>query len=135
MIRQSILIISTLPHLFSILPLTKYYSQTFDYINIILISILFSALYHLYDESNQYITILDYIFAGIWFFYDCKMAIQYTNDINTLTIVYSNCFCFFIHSYIPYNESYVLYHSAWHCLNAYKAYYVSNLIQLSLTNP
>ena len=129
------LIGTTLLHFLSILPLRKHYNQTAGYINVILASTIFSVLYHLYEESNQYITILDYIFAGAWFLYDCKMAILYTN--NTLTIVFSNCFCFFIHSFIPYNESYFLYHSIWHCINAYKAYkayYISRIIQLQITN-
>ena len=132
---MNILVISTLPHFLSILPLRKYDRYTIDYINVILISTVFSMLYHLYEESNQYITILDYIFATIWFLYDCKIAIYYMPYTEGLTIISSNCLVFLIHSFIPFNESYTLYHSIWHCINAYKAYYVSTLFQLSLTNP
>lgn len=131
---MNILVISTLPHFLSILPLRKYDRHTRGYINIILISTFFSILYHLYEESNQYITTLDYIFATAWFLYDCKLVILHTSPIDGLTIICSNGFVFFIHSLIPYNESYVLYHSIWHCINAYKAYYISSLIRRSLTN-
>jgi len=61
------LVLSTILHFFSILPLIQYYrTHTFHYINISCISTSFSILYHLTNESNKIITIIDYSFATIW---------------------------------------------------------------------
>ncbi len=74
------LVISTIPHFFSILPLIKYYNKyTYGYINIIISSTILSILYHAYKESNRIINFLDYSFAGIWFLYDIYMGYKYTN--------------------------------------------------------
>jgi hypothetical protein len=65
------LVISTIPHFYSILPLIKYYkTYTFGYINIILISTVFSILYHIYEESNYIINIIDFFCTGLWVLYD-----------------------------------------------------------------
>ena len=61
------LIISTIPHFYSILPLIKYYKQSYGYITIIIVSTIFSILYHVYEESNDIITLIDYLCAGMGF--------------------------------------------------------------------
>lgn len=124
-IKIMYLVISTLPHLFSIIPLIKYYTKyTFGYVNIIVLSTSLSILYHIYEESNIFITSLDYLFACIWFLYDIYMA-----DTKILyTIITGNTIIFFLNIYIPYNVYYTLNHSLWHLICAYKSYYVSLLI-------
>jgi len=127
------LVISTIPHFCSILPLIKYYkAETFGYINIILLSTIFSILYHIYEESNYIIYIIDYFCAGSWVMYDIYMGYTYTNKIILSNIILLNIISFFINIQIPYNLYYPLNHSLWHFINAYKCYYVSNYISTSL---
>lgn len=127
------LIISTLPHLFSILPLIKYYkSDTFGYINIIFLSTLYSILYHTYEESNYIINMIDYFCAGLWFIYDIYMGYTYTSKKILLNILLLNTMSYFINIQIPYNLYYPLNHSLWHFINAYKCYCVSNYISIGI---
>jgi hypothetical protein len=120
-----IVVASTLPHVFSILPLISYYdTHAFGYINVILLSTLFSILYHVYEEQNRIIELIDYSFAGLWGLYDVYMGYTFTNNQTIATIVFANALSLFlnIQSHDPY------YHSFWHFINAYKSYYVSTLI-------
>jgi hypothetical protein len=125
------LVISTLPHFCSILPLVKYYkSHTFEYINIIFLSTLSSIVYHTYEESNTTITNIDYTCAGLWFIYDIHMGYTYTNTLYQIVLL--NTLSFIINIQIPYNLYYPLNHSVWHLINAYKCYHVSNYIKFGL---
>lgn len=127
------LVISTIPHLYSILPIKKYYkTYTFGYVNIILLSTIFSILYHTYDESNYTINIVDYFCAYIWGLYDFYMGYRYTNKQTLFKILLVNMLSFFINILIPYNLYYPLNHSIWHFINAYKCYYVSNHISIGI---
>ena len=128
------LIISTLPHFLSILPLIKYYKYTYGYINIILLSTIFSILYHKCKESNNFINFMDYLFAGIWLIYDIYMGYVYTNKKILIKIILANIVVFIINIQIPYNVYYELNHSIWHIINVYKCFYVSSLISTGLTN-
>ncbi len=126
------LIISTLPHFFSILPIIKYYNKyTYGYINIIILSTTLSILYHTYEESNRIINFLDYSFAGIWFLYDIYMGYKYTNKIVLYKIMLSNSISFLLNTQISHNTYYQFNHSIWHLINAYKCFYVSNIINNS----
>jgi hypothetical protein len=128
-------VISTIPHFCSILPLIKYYkTHTLGYINIILLSTVFSILYHTYEESNYTINIIDYFFAVLWVVYDLYMGYIYTTNKIVCVIVFVNTMSFFINIQIPYNVYYPLYHSLWHLINAYKCYYVSKLISIHIEN-
>ena len=127
------LVISTLPHFCSILPLVKYYkTHTFRYINVILLSTVFSILYHTFEESNNTITNIDYFCAGLWLGYDMYMGFTYTDRKTMVKIMFVNTLSFLINILIPYNAYYPLNHSLWHLLNAYKCYYVSTLIRIGL---
>jgi hypothetical protein len=127
------LVISTLPHFCSILPLVKYYkSHTFEYINIIFLSTLSSIVYHTYEESNATITNIDYLCAGLWLICDIYMGYIYTNTKILYNIVLLNTISFIINIQIPYNLYYTLNHSLWHLINAYKSYHVSNYISIGL---
>jgi len=129
-ILYTMLIISTTPHFYSILPLIKYYKQVYGYITIIIVSTIFSILYHLYEESNNIITLIDYLCAGTWVLYDIYMA--YTDKQILVKVLLANAGVFVINICIPYNLYYQLNHSLWHCINAYKCFYVSNLISIGL---
>jgi hypothetical protein len=127
------LVISTLPHFCSILPLIKYYkSHTFEYISIIILSTLSSIVYHTYQESTTIITNIDYGCAGLWFICDIYMGYTYTNTIILYKIVLLNTISFIINIQIPYNVYYPLNHSLWHLINAYKCYHVSSYIDIGL---
>jgi len=125
------LILSTIPHFCSILPLVTYYKYTSGYIATILLSTICSIFYHLYEESNILINVMDHGFAGVWFLYDIYMGYRYTKSLGK--IVLANVLSFVINRQIP-SHSYSLYHSLWHLINAYKSYYVSNLIHDNISN-
>ena len=130
------LVISTLPHFYSIVPLVKYYkNQTFGYINTIILSTILSILYHAYGESNHIINTLDYLAATIWFSYDIYIGYTYTNRKTVFKIVLGNGIMFCINTQIAYNSYYILNHSLWHLINAYKCVYVSNHIAMGLKAP
>jgi hypothetical protein len=129
------LVISTIPHFCSILPLIKYYkTYTFGYINIILLSTVFSILYHTYEESNYTINNIDFFCAGLWGLYDIYMGYTYTNKKILFKIILLNSVSFIIYIQIPYDLYYTLNHSLWHFINAYKCYYVSKYIGIRLNN-
>lgn len=129
------LILSTLLHYVSILPLYKYYKDkaVYDYINVILISSTCSVLYHI---SNTFETI-DYIMAFIWFLYDIRMGLQYTT-LNTLyTILNLNAIVYIlniIHVNYINKQYYTLLHSIWHIVSAMKCYYVASSLKLKNVN-
>jgi len=115
------LIISTLPHFLSVLPVLPYYNIcTFGYCNIILLSSSLSVLYHLY-ESNRIIYVLDYTMACIWFLYDIYMGYHYA----PYQIIVVNLASGILHYYLRSRVQ----HSIWHLINATKCIYVSILIQ------
>jgi len=127
------LVISTIPHFYSILPIIKYYKKyTYGYINIIVLSTVLSILYHTYEESNKIINSLDYFSASIWFLYYIHMGYTYTNKKILFKILFGNMIVFLININIQKNIYYQLNHTIWHFINAYKCFYVSNLININL---
>jgi hypothetical protein len=132
------LVLSTLFHFCSILPIIKYYKKyTFGYVNVIIISTLFSVLYHLTEESNLIITILDYVMAFVWFL--CDMYIGYigyiySNKIVICKIITSNTLTFIIHTQISYDSNYKINHSIWHFFNSCKCFYVSSILDITINN-
>lgn len=129
------LIISTLPHFYSIIPLLPYYStHTFHYTHVIAFSTLLSILYHLTGESNSIITTADYSMACIWFLFDLHFGHTFRSSTIRSKILYINLSSFLVHACIPYDSTYILYHSTWHILNASKSYYVSSLIADGIKN-
>jgi hypothetical protein len=127
------LVLSTLPHLFSIVPLLKYYKEyTAEYIHIIVASTLFFVLYHVYEEANLTITVLDYACAALWLMYDIYMGYTYTDTLSIILL--GNTITFLINIQIPYTADYPIVHSLWHFTNAYKSFYVSSLISTGIAN-
>jgi hypothetical protein len=128
------LIISTIPHLFSIIPLIKYYNTyTFGYINIIVLSTIFSILYHLTKESNIIIIYFDYLCAFIWCLYDLYFG-YILNNFVLYNIIFGNSVVFIINIIIPYDNNYTLYHTIWHIINSCKCLYISLLINYNICN-
>jgi len=123
------LIISTLPHFLSIIPIKKYYkTSAFSYINIIALSSTFSILYHYYEQSNTIINVLDYFFAFLWILYDLKLTYK-TRLI--YKVFFGNCMMFILNITIDYDNNYIVTHSLWHLLNASKCFYVSTLLSIT----
>ena len=117
------LIATTLLHFLSILPLI---STSFNlYMCIIVWSTISSVLYHWYDESNCWTTLLDYVLAGIWSLYDIYLGYKHKLLHKILPTNLVSCF---VHLLIPYNTYYTLTHSMWHILNACKSYYVATIL-------
>lgn len=131
MFRPMYVVVSTLPHIFSILPLLKNRQEksTLGYIYIISLSTLCSILYHMFNETNKIATIADYSFAFLWFLYDIYMGYIYKGPAKyVLTkILAGNATVFLIYLVIPYNKSYKIFHSLWHIINACKSFYISNI--------
>lgn len=131
MFRPMYVVVSTLPHIFSILPLLKKRQEksTLGYIYIISLSTLCSILYHMFNETNKIATIADYSFAFLWFLYDIYMGYIYKGPAKyVLTkILAGNATVFLIYLVIPYNKSYKIFHSLWHIINACKSFYISNI--------
>jgi hypothetical protein len=127
------LIISTIPHFFSILPVLKYYrTQTFGYINVIILSTSFSILYHLFEEANHIINFIDYFLALLWLLYDIYLGYPHAKPL--YKIILANSIVFILNIHIPYNQFYTLNHSLWHILNSYKSIYISNIINKIISN-
>ena len=116
------LILSTLLHLLSAIPLLPY-TKAYSYIEVICVSTTMSILYHL-NESNHVIAFLDYSYALIWFLYDIYMS-YHTPFLHQIMLV--NGFSCIIHAYPATN--YTTFHSIWHIINASKCFYVSLLLK------
>lgn len=129
------LVLSTLPHFCTILPLIKHYNKyTYNYINIIILSTILSIFYHIYKEANHTINFIDYLCAGIWFLYDVHMGYTYTNKVILSKIVAGNAIVLYINLQIPKDLYYQINHSLWHFISAYKCFYLSNLINIGISN-
>jgi len=130
------LIISTLPHYFSIFPVMSFYnSHTFGYINTIVVSTTFSILYHTYEESNYEIMFFDYLLAFLWSTYEMYFSAVYFGPVATVDILFLNCVLLMWNKSIGYNNYYIFNHSVWHFANAFKCFYVSSLIKQALEHP
>ena len=124
---MNVLVLSTVPHYVSILPLIPYKEMN-HYKTIIITSTTLSILFHTYD--NNFLTFLDYFVALVWFLYDIQLGIQY-NIFHTILCL--NCIVFFIN--INITNNYEVLHSFWHLISASKCYYISSLIRAKLKNP
>ena len=115
----NLVILSTLPHFLSILPII----YNVEYICVILVSTILSIIYHI-DETDRVIMVYNYGMAFIWVLYDIHMGYStpylYTIiNLNVISYIINKC---------TINEP--LYHSIWHLINAVKCYYVSSLLCL-----
>ena len=106
------LVVSTLPHILSVIPYNNY-----EYINIIIISTGLSVAYHTYPI--HIIVFADYFIAFVWFLYDCHISLKYKiwQPIALNGLV-------FLLNIIPTNN-YLIYHTIWHLLSASKCFYVA----------
>ena len=132
---MNLLVLSTLPHYLSVLPLIYYYNdiQIFWYMTFIFMSTTFSVLYH--SKNNVLIDLFDHVLAIFWFLYDVYLGF-YFRYVLLFQIIFYNTLSFMVYQRIEIEssrENYYLFHSGWHLLNAYKSFYVSYLISLYQT--
>jgi len=131
---MNLLIATTLPHLFCILPIIRYYlyKEIFWYVNIIVMSTIFSVMSHkIIYKNNEYIIGIDYSLAFIWFIYDIYLGYIISRNI-LIKIVIANLLSFIINKKVDESRYYYFFHSLWHLVNAFKCYYVSCLINDSI---
>lgn len=131
---MNLLVLSTLPHYLSVLPLIYYYNdlQIFWYMTVIFMSTTFSVLYH--SKNNVLIDLFDHVLSLFWFLYDVYLGF-YFRYVLLFQIIFYNTLSFMVYQRIEIEssrENYYLFHSGWHLLNAYKSFYVSYLISLYL---
>ena len=139
---MNLLILSTLPHYLSVLPLIDYYNdiRIYWYINVILASTTLSVLYHTDTKNNLIITLFDlfdHVLAVFWFLYDVYLGCVLGYAL-LFQIIFYNTLSFMVYQRIEIESSrknYYTFHSGWHLLNACKSFYVSYLISLSLEMP
>lgn len=118
-----LLILTTLPHFLSIIPIrnNRYYSLT------IFLSTSCSILFHVVEESNSIITCIDYSLALLWFLYDLYFGFMYRRILSSILLL--NISSFLLHYQIQNSSEYTLYHGIWHLINASKCFYISRLIR------
>jgi hypothetical protein len=131
--NMNLLILTTLPHFLSVLPLVPFYlyKEIFWYVNLIIISTILSIIYHIpYPKNNKFITFIDHFFALLWFLFDLYIGYSISKTA-FIKILMSNTASFFIHQKIDV-ENYYFLHSIWHLINATKCCYVSYVICVSI---
>ena len=138
---MNLLVLSTLPHYLSVLPLIDYYNdiRICWYINVILASTTLSVLYHT-DTKNNIITLFDlfdlfdHVLAVFWFLYDVYLGCVLGYAL-LFQIIFYNTLSFMVYQRIEIESSrknYYTFYSGWLLLNAFKSFYISYLISLSL---
>jgi hypothetical protein len=136
------LVLSTLPHYLSVIPLLPNYyyvtddsganiskssTVTYEYVNTILIASTLSVLYHFTNESLV-VAVPDYAAAFVWLLYDLYFGwyfipkyFQRIVILNSLVLISNWCIT-------KGNPNYEILHSVWHVVSAAKCYYVSLLV-------
>ena len=120
--NMNLLIATTLPHLLCILPIIKYflYKEIFWYINIIVITTVFSVLSHkIIYKNNQFIIFIDYLFSFIWIIYDIYLGCLISKNV-LIKIIISNLISFIFNKKIDQTGYYYFFHSLWNIINAFK---------------
>jgi len=138
---MNLLILSTLPHYLSVLPLIYYYNdiRILYYMFVILTSSTISVLYHTDTKNNIIITLVDlfdHVLAFFWFLYDVYLGCVLGYPL-LFQIIFYNTLSFMVYQRIEIESSrknYYKFHSGWHLLNAFKSFYISYLIQDNKTN-
>lgn len=128
---MNFLVLTTLPHFISIFPIFPTTNPDLVlYIIIILTSSIFSVLYHSIQEKSIFyklISLLDYALAFIWFLYDVYLG--HIISIETMiTFIFYNLISYIIHQRCQTG----IRHCIWHLINAYKCFYVSEMIRKSI---
>ena len=135
---MSLLVLSTLPHYVSLLPLVYYYNDTLIlyYMFVILTSSTLSVLYHS-KYNNVIIELFDHVLALFWFMYDVYLGYALGYAL-LFQIIFYNTLSFMVYQKIEIEctrEKYYIFHSGWHLLNTFKSFYISYLISLYLEMP
>jgi hypothetical protein len=130
---MNLLVATAFPHFLSIFPIFEWAFRNriiFWYVNTIVMSTIFSILYHsTYPKKNTIIFVVDHFISAVWFLYD--MYLGYVFGIFDL-IVGANLLSFSVHKNVEHCNQYYLLHSMWHLMNASKCFYISYLISAKL---
>uniref|UniRef100_A0A6C0DHR8 Uncharacterized protein n=1 Tax=viral metagenome TaxID=1070528 RepID=A0A6C0DHR8_9ZZZZ len=116
------LVVSTLPHYLSVLPLLLSYPDTAPYIYIVWMSTTLSVLWHLHGEPLNYLYYLDYLGATVWTGYELYAStgnLSMTAEVAVLNLIV------FLLNMNPGSDHYHVYHSLWHLMSAAKCFYVA----------
>lgn len=118
-----VLILSTIPHYFAIIPWTRVRNTTYPHI--IFISSTLSVLWHAYNEpTDTLLFYADHAAAAIWFTYDVRLAIRST-EIKLDHVLILNLLVLVMNLSIPSGGAL---HCIWHILSAMKCMYISALL-------
>jgi len=124
---MNFLVLTTLPHFISVVPLLPTKNPYMVcYIIIILTSTIFSVLYHSISEHSiryKLISIVDYGLAFIWFLYDVYIGSMISFSA-MITFIFYNLISYFIHQQCRTG----IRHCIWHLINAYKCFYISEIV-------
>lgn len=123
------LILTTLPHYLSALPLWQFYDDiTYEYVNTIVAGSTLSILYH-YTNESFIVAVVDYTAAFIWLLYDLYFGWFYGNKESALKVIAANSVILVLNwSITKSNPRYEMLHSLWHLASAAKCYYVALLV-------
>ena len=120
---MNVLVISTIPHYFAIIPTILYdHKYSIEYSLIILVSSSFSVLWHLSSQQHSVLTFLDHFLACLWFFSDISISN------NSITVILLNGIILLLNLLIQNKFDYQIWHSIWHICSSLKCLYISYFI-------
>jgi hypothetical protein len=127
-----LLVLSTLPHFFTIQALTPFttHSPWTAYAATVFMSTTASMEWHYNGESEDYRMYMDYSLASLWVLQELVLSLIlhhrlffFSSFLNLLTLV-SNRYITTLDK-----PSYIMWHSAWHVFSAFKCYIIAALIR------
>jgi len=131
---MNILAISTLPHYLTLAPLlvNRNYNKEYNYIysSIILYSTTLSFLWHLSNEENNVLFIMDYFGAFLWLLFEIGYSIHSKNESIIYKVFILNNIIYYLNKtcdFVP-REHYLVCHSAWHIISSIKCIYIAKLL-------
>jgi hypothetical protein len=130
--RPLLLICSTLPHLFAV-----FFSPSPFYSCIVAASTVASIAWHSQEEPNNWLAVVDYSLAGVWFLTDLVYSwgsfwFPFVVLLNLWTAALHRAAEDLVRSSIyPYEIS----HSAWHLVSSFRAVCVAYLLTCSRLLP
>lgn len=142
------LVLSTFPHLLSLLGLLWYTDPVFDgglpqmFSVIIVMSTLFSVLWHRLREPMGFLFGVDYGFAILWMIMELLLSTSQSASfvsLNTMIIISLNTVTFLLNQLVDslaiFNiVSYQNGHSVWHLFSSIKCAFITSLLTLKTTD-
>ena len=121
--NMNILVLTTVPHYFAIIPAIVYkHRYSLDYGIVILVSSSISVLWHLSGKRDVTITVLDYFLAAIWLLCDLSLS---KNDVRVVCL---NIIMGASNLMVQNDLEYWKWHSIWHIFSSLKCLYISYYI-------